>query len=442
VDPDDRAGVTAVLAEELLAAGAVADAIALATPLTTAPDAGGTPAARLAEAVLAAAGVGAPALPDDHDHDDNDDIDDRAPGANRSGAGDGAAGERPGVVAERARALATAAAVDAGLRPAAPPTATRPLAAVGGAGLDLAVSRALGALHAGEVADAHDQLLRLDAVVREGYGLGRARLDLALAEAELLVGRAADAVTRATAVAAEADELGLGGLRSRAEWTLGRVALAAGDDECAMVHLRAACRVVPHLAAADLVTAAAAADRPTEAGSRAAAVGRFVDDPAPMLDVRARRAAGVQTTRAALDGALERAEAARLPLEAAAVVMARAERAWRAGDLDAAKAAAKEAAQRWAACGVSGWKPRLARLQRREPAARPSLATLLSPAEHRVAVAVAEGRTNQEAAETLFLSVKTIDFHLQNIYRKLGLRSRTELAVVVHHGGVVEQVAS
>ena len=55
---------------------------------------------------------------------------------------------------------------------------------------------------------------------------------------------------------------------------------------------------------------------------------------------------------------------------------------------------------------------------------------------------MAEGRTNQETAETLYLSVKTVDFHLQNIYRKLGLRSRTELAVVVHHGNAAEAVAS
>lgn len=53
----------------------------------------------------------------------------------------------------------------------------------------------------------------------------------------------------------------------------------------------------------------------------------------------------------------------------------------------------------------------------------------LTPAERRVADAVAAGRTNKEAAAELFLSVKTVDFHLQGIYRKLNVRSRTELAV-------------
>lgn len=44
---------------------------------------------------------------------------------------------------------------------------------------------------------------------------------------------------------------------------------------------------------------------------------------------------------------------------------------------------------------------------------------------------VGRGRTNREAADELSLSTKTVDSHLQRIYRKLGVRSRSELAVVV-----------
>jgi DNA-binding CsgD family transcriptional regulator len=52
----------------------------------------------------------------------------------------------------------------------------------------------------------------------------------------------------------------------------------------------------------------------------------------------------------------------------------------------------------------------------------------LTAAERRVALLVAEGRTNQEAAATLFLSERTVASHLTSIYAKLRVRSRTELA--------------
>ncbi len=45
-----------------------------------------------------------------------------------------------------------------------------------------------------------------------------------------------------------------------------------------------------------------------------------------------------------------------------------------------------------------------------------------------MAAIVARGATNREAADELFLSPRTIDFHLRNIYKKLQVRSRTELA--------------
>lgn len=59
----------------------------------------------------------------------------------------------------------------------------------------------------------------------------------------------------------------------------------------------------------------------------------------------------------------------------------------------------------------------------------------LTNAERRVAESVAGGRTNREVADHLFVSVKTVDFHLQSIYRKLAVRSRTELAVLVAGSG-------
>ena len=40
---------------------------------------------------------------------------------------------------------------------------------------------------------------------------------------------------------------------------------------------------------------------------------------------------------------------------------------------------------------------------------------------------MAQGNTTREAAAALFVSRKTIEFHLSNTYRKLGIRSRAEL---------------
>lgn len=59
---------------------------------------------------------------------------------------------------------------------------------------------------------------------------------------------------------------------------------------------------------------------------------------------------------------------------------------------------------------------------------RAPTSSALTPTEEQVAGLVGEGRTNREVAETLVMSVHTVDAHLRRIYRKLQIRSRTELA--------------
>jgi DNA-binding CsgD family transcriptional regulator len=68
--------------------------------------------------------------------------------------------------------------------------------------------------------------------------------------------------------------------------------------------------------------------------------------------------------------------------------------------------------------------------ERAQESSPPVLRPLTSQ-EARVAIAVAQGATNLEAARTLFISPKTVEFHLANVYRKLSLRSRTELARLI-----------
>jgi DNA-binding CsgD family transcriptional regulator len=64
-----------------------------------------------------------------------------------------------------------------------------------------------------------------------------------------------------------------------------------------------------------------------------------------------------------------------------------------------------------------------------ETARRRDATTLndLTPQELQIALSLAEGRTTRETAAALFLSPKTIEYHLRSVYRKLSLGSRSEL---------------
>jgi DNA-binding CsgD family transcriptional regulator len=52
---------------------------------------------------------------------------------------------------------------------------------------------------------------------------------------------------------------------------------------------------------------------------------------------------------------------------------------------------------------------------------------VLTPSERRVAELAASGQTNREVSRVLFISPKTVEVNLANVYRKLGIRSRAEL---------------
>jgi DNA-binding CsgD family transcriptional regulator len=68
-----------------------------------------------------------------------------------------------------------------------------------------------------------------------------------------------------------------------------------------------------------------------------------------------------------------------------------------------------------------------------ETARRRDLTTLsdLTAQELQVAVSLAAGRTTRETAAALFLSPKTIEYHLRNVYRKLAIGSRSELTAAM-----------
>lgn len=62
--------------------------------------------------------------------------------------------------------------------------------------------------------------------------------------------------------------------------------------------------------------------------------------------------------------------------------------------------------------------------QRRDP----TTVNELTPQELQIALLLAAGRTTREAAAALFLSPKTVEYHLRSVYQRLGIHSRDELA--------------
>ena len=52
----------------------------------------------------------------------------------------------------------------------------------------------------------------------------------------------------------------------------------------------------------------------------------------------------------------------------------------------------------------------------------------LTPSERRVARMAAQGMSNKELAQTLFVTVKAVEVHLSSVYRKLQISSRAHLA--------------
>ena len=90
----------------------------------------------------------------------------------------------------------------------------------------------------------------------------------------------------------------------------------------------------------------------------------------------------------------------------------------------------------WELAAEMGHRPLLAQIEREMPLVAAARAgNELTAAERRVAGLVAVGASNRDAAAALFVSVRTVETHVASIYRKLGVRTRAELARALSGAG-------
>jgi DNA-binding CsgD family transcriptional regulator len=120
-------------------------------------------------------------------------------------------------------------------------------------------------------------------------------------------------------------------------------------------------------------------------------------------------------------------QAAGFPFDRARSILSAGEALRRLGQRRRAAERLTEAGAIFERLGAPLWQQRTERELRRA-APRPSTGQDLTAAERQVAALVIGGRTNREVAAELFTTVSTVEAHLTRIYRKLGVRSRTELA--------------
>jgi DNA-binding NarL/FixJ family response regulator len=112
-----------------------------------------------------------------------------------------------------------------------------------------------------------------------------------------------------------------------------------------------------------------------------------------------------------------------------------------AGDEDAAVAELERAASEFAACGAPRHRDRAEQelrklgraVHRRTRRGRSDAIGVesLTGRELEIARLVLDRRTNPEIASELFLSIKTVETHMRNIFRKLDVSSRVEVARVL-----------
>ncbi len=132
--------------------------------------------------------------------------------------------------------------------------------------------------------------------------------------------------------------------------------------------------------------------------------------------------------------ALELLETSPLALELARTRLAYGERLRRSGRRREARAQLQPAHDAFAAVRAIPWQNRAAAELRATGAQIPASSQPrpdLTPQELHIAALVVEGKSNKEIATAIYLSPKTVEYHLGNMFRKLDIHSRAELARIM-----------
>lgn len=280
---------------------------------------------------------------------------------------------------------------------------------------------------------------------------------LVLARLDAMVGDVDRSRARTRRVLAEIGSHGVDCLLTYVPAVEGLAALAVGEAEDAVGHLERAHRraiadglgasnVVPY--GPDLVEALVRSGAP----DRAREVLAWWEDKAgtglAFPAATAARCRGILATcdddaADAFASAHEAHARSDQPFERARTLLAEAESLRRLRRPAVARTAARDAHALFVGLGARPWTARaeaeLAAAGAPPPrrADRETVWSALTPQEFQVARVVAEGRTNDEAAAALFVSRKTVENHLTRVYRKLGMRSRSDLVRLFPGAGIV-----
>jgi DNA-binding CsgD family transcriptional regulator len=258
-------------------------------------------------------------------------------------------------------------------------------------------------------------------------------------------------VEAAEAIAAQAEQtaipIGASGLIAAAQLARGLAALGAGRPADAMAHLRrihdgadpAYHYAIRCFTIGDLAEAASRADDPGSIGSYVQEMEAAArQTPSPSLQAGLRYARALLATGPEAKTLFEEAVQSGLngwPFPRARVQLAYGEWLHKHRQDSAARAPLHAATETFDALGVIPWSERARQLLRAtgetsRPRA-PEAHDQLSPQELQIAQMAAEGLSNREIGQKLYLSHRTISSHLYRVFPKLGITSRTELRHVL-----------